>query len=622
MAMKKTLPTLVFLCFIFALSGQTILWEETFDGGIPDSWTIGPGQPEGAVWQWSESGRAEKALLDGVPTQALFYEDRPAIASPTAANGCAMYNSDVYDSGGIQFGGGPFPGGHAGSLTSPVIDLPNLTGVGLRFHQYARLGQAGSTFVEISIDEGASWDTIIVNEQFAPNQDLPIDDEVFLNLSEIVAGQPSVQLRFSWNGRYFFWLLDDVQLFELPAYDLSISTYFRSPEAYSSDFYSIQDSLSFYADITNNGADTLQGVQLKLLLAEQTETFILFEESTALDTLLPGATKRLRIPEKWRVSYDYKNYVVKYEVVDVYHEQADANPLDNSATYHFNLRETGGFFEPKAQKDDCEGFDVVGTEDLPEWQIGTVYYQPDDFSRILYTVEFSVATQSEEESLNDFTGINLVVYEMEDSNFYENWSINSISSFVEQAEVVGFNSFDFPVGASSFDLFKVDVLNAVNLEPGIMLEEGKSYLVSIVFEGAEANLLQVVDTSQVYPQVANMVGFEEKWYLNPFGNNVSPVIRLGEGCNFTTEVQEPQDVGRLWLSPNPTNDVVRLNWEEMTSGELQLNIWSADGRQVLAAKHVTSDGGIEIDVSHLPKGIYHVRASAEDMAYTGKLVIK
>ncbi|MCI5080614.1 MAG: T9SS type A sorting domain-containing protein, partial [Saprospiraceae bacterium] len=392
--------------------------------------------------------------------------------------------------------------------------------------------------------------------------------------------------------------------------------------AYSSDFYSIQDSLSFYADITNNGADTLQGVQLKLLLAEQTETFILFEESTALDTLLPGATKRLRIPEKWRVSYDYKNYVVKYEVVDIYHEQADANPFDNSASYHFNLREAGGFFEPKAQKDDCEGFDVVGTEDLPEWQIGTVYYQPDDFSRILYTVEFSVATESEEESLNDFTGINLVVYEIEDSDFYENWSINSISSFVEQTEVVGFNSFDFPAGASSFDLFKVDVLNAVNLEPGIMLEEGKSYLVSIVFEGVEADLLQVVDTSQVYPQVANMVGFEEKWYLNPFGNNVSPVIRLGEGCNFTTEVQEPQDVGRLWLSPNPTNDVVRLNWDEMTSGELQLNIWSADGRQVLAAKCVTSDGGIEIDVSHLPKGIYHVRASTEDKAYVGKLVIK
>ncbi|MCB0588777.1 MAG: hypothetical protein KDD06_26045, partial [Phaeodactylibacter sp.] len=75
----------------------TVIFEEQFDGGIPDTWEIGPGNPVGAVWQWSANGEADSALLDTVMTAAIFWGDRMAINSPSADNGAAMYNSDVYD---------------------------------------------------------------------------------------------------------------------------------------------------------------------------------------------------------------------------------------------------------------------------------------------------------------------------------------------------------------------------------------------------------------------------------------------------------------------------------------------------------------------------------------------
>lgn len=43
------------------LFSQNVIWEEQFDGGIPITWQIGPGAPEGAVWQWPSTGMADSA---------------------------------------------------------------------------------------------------------------------------------------------------------------------------------------------------------------------------------------------------------------------------------------------------------------------------------------------------------------------------------------------------------------------------------------------------------------------------------------------------------------------------------------------------------------------------------
>jgi hypothetical protein len=100
----------------------------------------------------------DSALVNEENIAALFWGTNDPIDSPSAANGCAMYNSDVYDGGGITVGGGPYPGTHSGSLTSPSIDLTGQEAVTLVFHQYARANAPMvSTLVEVSNDSGETW---------------------------------------------------------------------------------------------------------------------------------------------------------------------------------------------------------------------------------------------------------------------------------------------------------------------------------------------------------------------------------------------------------------------------------------------------------------------------------
>lgn len=194
-----------------------IFYEEQFAGGIPDEWETGPGSPEGAVWQWSASGEADSALVNGMPTPALYWEDRSPIASLSPENGCAMYNSDVYESGGIAEGEGPFPGDHSGSLTSPAINCTDYDNIVLTFRQYARARTSeASTLLEVSPDSGMTWIPFDINTDIIEDAETPNDDLVIVNITAVAANQPNVRLRFSWSGSYYFWLLDDVRLREFP----------------------------------------------------------------------------------------------------------------------------------------------------------------------------------------------------------------------------------------------------------------------------------------------------------------------------------------------------------------------------------------------------------------------
>ena len=71
--MKKLLLTLLPVLALALLgTAQDTLFFEDFDGGIPDDWEIGPGDPEGAVWQWSPDGTASSIMFEGETVEAGF----------------------------------------------------------------------------------------------------------------------------------------------------------------------------------------------------------------------------------------------------------------------------------------------------------------------------------------------------------------------------------------------------------------------------------------------------------------------------------------------------------------------------------------------------------------------
>jgi hypothetical protein len=227
MPLRPVLYLFFSLMVSFASAQQPVLYSETFDyngGALPPGWTTnsifdaGPGPAPGqAFW---------KSVADGTAKGGAYWEGRFPIISPTGLSGAVVFDSDSLDSNGIpgSLCGGPSCGPHAGELVSPPYDLSTVSSVGLEFYQYLRSGEA-QTFVGISNDGGQTWNDLPVNQLI---NDRPFGGEsdpfslVRLDISPWAANQPQVQIRFLFEGSYYFWLIDDMALLNNGGPDLAI----------------------------------------------------------------------------------------------------------------------------------------------------------------------------------------------------------------------------------------------------------------------------------------------------------------------------------------------------------------------------------------------------------------
>ena len=155
-----------------------------------------------ALWAWDENGMAE---------EGAFWGSRGPIASPSLADGAAIFNSSFLDNAGsdTNCGGGIAPSPHTGYLVSPTFSCAGHSTVFVRFHQYFR-NFVATTTLDVSIDGGTTWvrDTLNGNLQF--NDETGNDDVQLVNISAIAANQPNVMIRFTFEGEYYFWIIDDV----------------------------------------------------------------------------------------------------------------------------------------------------------------------------------------------------------------------------------------------------------------------------------------------------------------------------------------------------------------------------------------------------------------------------
>lgn len=220
---------------ILQTQAQTVIYSETFDAAnqpagslVPSGWTVqnladsGPGPtPNDTLWRFTP---------DGTASNGAYWNNRPSIQSPSGASGAIVFDSDFLDNAGIP--GASCAAGvsviscapHEGVITSPDFDASNFNSVTLKFYQYFR-GFDCRTFVEVSNDGGNNWTTFQVNQDIT---DLPFGgesdlfDPQILNISSVAAGQSNVQIRFRFEGEYYFWIIDDIFVLDAVAEDLSM----------------------------------------------------------------------------------------------------------------------------------------------------------------------------------------------------------------------------------------------------------------------------------------------------------------------------------------------------------------------------------------------------------------
>lgn len=185
-------------------------------GNNVNSWTAlsisqagGTVTPGAAFWVRNTTGVSQGGYATGMTP----------MASPSAANGVALFDSDYLDNGGTQgaFGMGTSPSVHVGHLISPRIDLQGYvdTPISVRFYSYLRRFNFTELSISFSTDDGATWGTAVPFQNIpAVNANLSGTETLNLpaNATAGITNLTQCRLRFVFNGDYYYSMVDDITI--------------------------------------------------------------------------------------------------------------------------------------------------------------------------------------------------------------------------------------------------------------------------------------------------------------------------------------------------------------------------------------------------------------------------
>jgi hypothetical protein len=168
-------------------------WTTADNAGSGDNWVVGTAAPQG------------------------FYSDgMGAIASTTAANNFAMFDSDFL--GEDDNGTSPQD---ADIFYATSIDLTGIPAVAVEFESYYR-AYVGSCYVIASTD-GVNWTQVQVHDDVDVNASTANPATVTANVSSIIGNSPTAYIGFRYIGTWdYAWMVDDVKIVTLPDNDLGL----------------------------------------------------------------------------------------------------------------------------------------------------------------------------------------------------------------------------------------------------------------------------------------------------------------------------------------------------------------------------------------------------------------
>ncbi len=191
-------------------STNAVIWSDDFS--TPANWTIA-----------SEAGTTGDWVIGTTGPSGSF--PISAITSATAANGFAIFDSDLICSGN-QIGN---------ISTANPIDLTGHPSVRLTFSQYY-CRYYDSTYVFVSTDN-TNWTKFEVNgnlvlNDFSANNNMAVNPEIVnVDISSVAANQATVYVRFQFYspstidvaaGCAYAWMIDDVSISDIPAIDAAV----------------------------------------------------------------------------------------------------------------------------------------------------------------------------------------------------------------------------------------------------------------------------------------------------------------------------------------------------------------------------------------------------------------
>jgi len=556
-----------------------IIWEDDFS--TPANWTFSNTSTPTHGWEISTN-------VNAAPYAALN-----PIGTPTAANGFGFINSDAAGDGSTT---------NANLTLANPIDLTGEDFVTLEFYNVTR-NWSSSYRVYVSPNNGANWTEFVVNQHIGTNMNTANPEKVSINISSVAGNQSEVLIRFNFQASWgWFWAVDDVQIIESFANDISMTQMYSIAGAAELQYTKIpttqvngSTAVSFGADVINIGSAS-QDLTLNVSNSAG------YNQSSGIYTVAPTMTDSLAIlnANGFTIPAAIANYDFDVAITS---NNTLANPQNAEGVMPFEVTQkvmavdrfngtpaslSGGFF----------GW-ATATGDPG---IGTVYeiFNSTNIERVQVGIaNVAVANQG------DYIGNEI---------FCQLFKYNAATQ-----------EYDFVAISMSHNLVAGNFGNLINLqfEEAIALNAGDVILpIACFFESAVAPV-----AFAGFSLAGTTLGLAggDLVSLQPSGNIVeAPVVRLDFGQYLSIE-ESAIEASNVILYPNPASDNATIAYSLNTESSVSIEVRDLAGKLVyssLEGKLAAGSHNKTISTATLADGIYTYTLVANGAQVTNKFVVK
>lgn len=585
---------------VVAKNAAATIWQDDFS--VAANWTIS-----------NQSGNSDNWVIGNAVPSGSFPID--PIASTSAANGYALFDSDLLCSGNQV----------ADLTTASPINCSGHPGVLLQFQQnYRRFDD--STFVFVSTN-GTNWTKFPVNALVANNDD-PINPEnVTVNISSVAGNQQFVWIRFEfWSpstytsgpgsapGCGYSWMIDDVQLVDAPDNDL-VATEAIS-YAYSMVPAFIGQSTDFATLISNNGGQAATNAKLNVKVNKGT-TNVYDQTSTPVASFASGSSDTLFVTAPYAAS-EVGSYSVEFTVSA---DATDATPTDNVITHNFAITDSvyavdGGF---NATVSGISNGVETGTTNSQPYKIGNYYEVTSQGDVTATSITFALVNSTANMANTVGEVIRAVLYEV-DSTVTTSLAANEVAASAEMT-IAQNQVTDLSTGTSFTYI-------TLPLTDPYVISANADYIATVEYLGnsggkqvfvatSEPSLYKYPGVSFIYDETATNPG----WYY--YGSS-TPVVRLNlDGPIGINEVNALS--ASLNIYPNPSNGPSTITYELKENSDVMVKIVDITGKTVMSLNQGRQTNGVHnvsVDLSSLPTGMYAYNVTAGNFSATKSVIVK
>jgi Secretion system C-terminal sorting domain len=610
-----------------------------------------PAKKDSAQWVWSRTGRSRGNFV-GAARQ---------VASPTAANGTVIFDSDFLDTRGLanNFGGGSAPSPHKGELISPTMNATGFTDLIVEFNQLYRAFDSDCS-IQYSNDDGATWSKqYFVNGEVAANASTPnplITTNTDSTKKTVIlfgsTGSNKFKIKFVFEGDYYFWILDDVKLINNKYYDMQMSTNFYAipPTAYTP--VNQLDTIRFLADVSNAGTNSMNNVKLQVKVWRDADKALIYNSTTSQypASFKPDTAYENRIlPDVLPPSAlsQVGKYFGSYRVLGD-SSKVDINPANDTIRFEFWVSDTTAANSVTVTGVGRSNYSKENANTTTT-RLGNGYWTGTEPRSVRYGNYYrinkapaTITTLTTRLNAKAAAGrrIQGSLYEWKDANndggiqaaertlvaasdtLIPTNTANANAWYVFRMTDINTNGFFYPKA-------NTDYIAVVEYDAASIAAPVDSNYIQMVFNDGTFNYgaMRYVTDSTGSPRYSIILGktADSDWSTGGFTNQfLVPVARLNVlPFRLTSTPTVLAGNNKIELSPNPVGkgSMVNINVDLEKSSDVLFRVMSVEGK--LMAEQVLDKfktQNIQLDVNDYPNGTYMVQILTQEGIMTKRFV--